>query len=33
MIKYLTSDFKNYEKVNGEKVTKLIDNKMDLLTH
>lgn len=26
MIKYLTSDFKNYEKVNGEKITKPIDN-------
>lgn len=26
MIKYLTSDFKNYEKINGEKITKPIDN-------
>lgn len=26
MIKYLTSDFKNYEKINGEKFAKQIDN-------
>ena len=26
MIKYLTSYFKNYEKINGEKFAKQIDN-------